>query len=123
MKPLLALAMFLFAQWGMGSARAESEQFTIQYLYEKCTSNLTADLGYCAGYISGVAGSMQMAASALKLQEVHLNLGWCSATTVSAGQMIQAFKNWHDKNPKLWGENQTLGVIGTIQENWPCKSF
>jgi len=124
MKSICASILFLLAQWGViGNVNADTEPNTIQYLYEQCTSPAAVANAYCAGYISGVAGSMLMASNASKLSATHLNLGWCSDSTVTVGQMMQAFKNWHDKHPTIWGKDQALGVIGAMQETWPCSSY
>jgi hypothetical protein len=125
MKRVCASILILITQWAIiGSVKAaETEQNTIQYLYEKCASTEPIDNAYCAGYISGVAGSMLMASNVMKLHDAHFNLGWCSESTVTVAQMMQAFKNWHDKHPTIWGKDQALGVIGAMQETWPCKSY
>src|ERR1700679_2893640 len=67
-------------------------------LYEQCSSEVTH--AFCIGYVGGVGDNMLAAYSVLRAQKQHFNVGWCPIGSVTADQMVQAFKNWYDKNPK-----------------------
>jgi hypothetical protein len=93
------------------------------FIGEQCTSKEPVVSAFCIGYVGGAASAMFIAANAEKLASAHLNLGWCPDAPVTAAQMAQVFKNWHDKNPKLWYKDEALGVIASLQEAWPCASY
>jgi Rap1a immunity proteins len=45
----------------------------------------------------------------------------CITEHVSSGAMVQAFRNWAERNPKDWGKEAVLGVMNALHETWPCK--
>jgi len=34
--------------------------------------------------------------------------------------MEQAFKNWAEKNPQYWNEDEAVGAIVALSDTWPC---
>jgi hypothetical protein len=103
-------------------ADADEQPNTIHGLYLQCTSTtVVAPVAYCTGYLEGVAASMMAADSVLVAKGLHYNLGWCGDAHVTNEQLIQAFKNWHDKHPQFWDKPKVLGVTAALQETWPCK--
>ena len=102
-------------------ALSQSEDVhSVQALYEECTSHQVLMQGICAGYIQGVADAMSASYSVLKAKGLDFNLGYCAGADVTTEQLIRVFKNWHDQNPKFWHMPKELGVIGALQESWPC---
>lgn len=87
---------------------------TVQELYEECNQT---DYNFfrCAGVANGV-----MVVMALN-RNVRGSVRMCTNDAVSSGQVIQAFKNWVQRNPQRWQENGVYGMSVAIAEIWPCE--
>jgi hypothetical protein len=118
-----SVAWMLLSSFLLTSAAFSAEgRNSIQALYRQCTSSEPVSHAYCAGFIEGVAGSMIASDSVLQSKNLHLNMGWCADENPTVEQMIQAFKNWHDKNPQFWDKQKVIGVIASMRDVWPCRS-
>jgi hypothetical protein len=93
---------------------------SIHGLYLQCTSTAVPQRMLCLGFLDGIAAGMTAADAVTSQQGYKLNLGWCSDGKISGAQLEQAFKNWHDKHPQHWDKLNSIGVIASIQETWPC---
>lgn len=88
---ILALCFVL-----LGRALSQSEDVhSIQALYEECTSDQVVMQGICAGYIQGVADTMDASYSVVKAKGFDFHLGYCAGPDVTTEQLIQVFKNWY----------------------------
>jgi len=72
------------------------------------------------GYISGIGNMMQVVGFQERLHpdQNYTALAICGSMTNAA--MVQAFRNWAQKNPQEWTSPQFSGVMAALIETWPC---
>lgn len=95
---------------------------SVQDLYLHCKDERGIKLGYCFGYIVGVADMMVTLASieARARDGTPLAMRLCNAS-YTAGSLRQLFINWAEKNPQWWTADQIIGVGLAFEETWPCE--
>ena len=108
-----------------GTARADGPVPPVEStheLYEACTSSTDALVLYCYGVIRAVAGMMTVDLARLspKLKGVN-GFDYCSADSLTVGQMTKAFKNSHDLHPEQWKMPLEIGVVLALVNTWPCN--
>jgi hypothetical protein len=100
-----------------GGLQATDPEASVQALYSKCTSTDVHQLMFCAGYFNATIDNMMVTGSDSSTQA----FGICTNGTISDGAAMQAFKNWAQKHPEMWGMVRIMGVVLAMQEVWPCK--
>jgi hypothetical protein len=95
--------------------------FSTQSLYQNCKApDGSPRAAICLGFISGIGSMMQLIGT---VEQKHPEkdygvLAICG--NPSNGAMVQAFKNWVEKNPQEWATEQTAGVLEALGDTWPC---
>lgn len=108
-------------------AKAAEPTFrTIQDLLGDCKSDDVARKIGCIAYVSGVGDMMGVVKIARQAVPDEEQVSWnfvavCSTESITAGQMMQAFINWAEKNPKEWQKPIIVGAWNALRETWPCK--
>jgi hypothetical protein len=80
----------------------------------------TQEYAMCVGYISGVGDQMRIISGGLGEHPAFEMFAICGSQ--SYGDMIQAFENWAEENPREWADRRALGVVAALSKKWPCKS-
>src|SRR5262249_11880193 len=102
------------------SSVASNEALNVQALYQSCQApDGSARWALCWAYIVGVGNAMQFVGA---IERNHPNkdysaIGICGEASNAA--MVQAFKNWAEKNPREWNQPQVFGVINALGDTWP----
>lgn len=99
------------------ATQAADPAVSVQGLYQQCTGG-TPEQVYCLGYITGVAESMIVLGGG-RDSSAH-SFGVCSKVTISPAAEVQAFKNWAERHPEMWGQIRYIGVLFALREHWPC---
>jgi hypothetical protein len=105
-------------------ACAEEELTTGRLLQECNETEGSADWTYCFGIILGVSGVLLVNGNLVDANKNRVpdnGVSMCITEHVSSGAMVQAFRNWAERNPKDWGKKAVLGVMNALHETWPCK--
>lgn len=94
---------------------------SVEFLLRACKSSDFGNHAYCLGEITGEAAVMEQvglsATGALRQR-----LGMCVAAPFPSGDAeVQAFVNWANANPPLWGQNAAAGVVVALSMGWPCS--
>lgn len=101
---------------GLPPVNAQTNNDTVQDMYQKCTGNDENERALCTGYVSGIGDYMWVIGVARKDQQ----LGLCASPSPSHGAMLQAFVVWAQHHPKLWNKESEIGVGDALRETWPC---
>lgn len=107
------------------ASSAPQDLMTVQELYESCTASqhsytTLSLLSKCRGYINGVADMMVLVGTEGDAT-MRKYFGICPRDTITRGSLIQAFKNWAEKHPEMWGKPNLLGVMMALHETWECN--
>jgi hypothetical protein len=101
---------------------------SVEKLYGVCKSPNIDIKVRCAAYIQGFGAMMYVVGKAsaetglaLEKRKTLAAFGVCQQETVTVAEMIQAFLNWTERNPKEWQENGEIGVLASLREAWPCN--
>jgi hypothetical protein len=107
---------------GLLPANGQDYQFSVQNLYDACRqSGRSGQWTLCTSYVAGVG---QMMAMEGRLNQKHLiddNAPYAICGQPTNAAMVQAFKNWAEKNPREWTQPLLVGVVKALNENWPCS--
>jgi tRNA U34 2-thiouridine synthase MnmA/TrmU len=90
---------------------------SVEKLYGVCKSPNIDIKVRCAAYIQGFGAMMYV----VEKRKTLAAFGVCQQETVTVAEMIQAFLNWTERNPKEWQENGEIGVLASLREAWPCN--
>jgi hypothetical protein len=120
MKRLLLLTALLLVPT---TATAESQNTTIQQLYEYCKRPHGSPQSlYCWGFISA-AGQMMLEIGPEGPKRWQGHLGMCGVKPtdiITADAMVQAFLDTTEAFPELGGKPALSGVILALARTWPC---
>lgn len=77
------------------------------------------DMGYCAGYVSGVTDleAMWKGAEGKTTKATH----YCMPTDATNGQMLLILKKWMENHPEKLHERADLIIHWALLEAFPCK--
>src|SRR6185437_4713905 len=110
-----AIALVVISQ---ATAFAQNSSFDVQHLYTQCKDSASqVERAICIGYISGIGAVMKANGALLKSGgsgESARSLGLCGSPT--NGAMEQAFKNWAEKSPQYWNEDEAVGAIVALSD-------
>jgi hypothetical protein len=109
-----SVALLLIA--GLSSVNAQTNNDTVQDMYQRCTGSDEWERTLCTGYVSGIGDYMSVVGVVRRDQE----LGLCASPTPSHGAMLQAFVIWAQHHPELWNKESEIGVGLSLRETWPC---
>jgi Rap1a immunity proteins len=101
------------------SSRASADLLNVQTLYFSCKEpEHSFSYGTCTGFVTGVRHTMQVVGyeQAKHPDQDYLKVAICGEK-ITGGAMVQAFKNWAEKNPRRW---PTPHVMDALRETWPC---
>jgi hypothetical protein len=121
-RTMCILACMLMATLAKADTRYTS---TVQALLEACKSTSGPNMPYCLGFIVGVSEMMQQVSAGLEGGgDFRAIYGMCPKghDGPSGGAKVQVFINWAEKNPKMWGKDNLIGVITALREAWPCEA-
>lgn len=94
---------------------------SIEFLLQACKSPDLGSHAYCLGQINGAAAVMELV-GLRATGTVRQQLGMCVATPFPSGDAeVQAFVNWANANPPLWGQNAAAGIMMALTTSWPCS--
>lgn len=96
---------------------------TVRTLLVTCQAKLTAQRGWCAGYISGIADAMTETGFGINTSFPRPEDSICphsedTDTTI----VIPIFLNWAEHHPEQWDFPANDGVARALQTKWPCKT-
>jgi hypothetical protein len=101
---------------------------SVERLYGFCKSPDIKMRSSCAAYLQGFGAMMyfvgQASADTDRTPDRRTTLaefGLCHQGMLTTADMIQAFVNWTEQNPKEWVNNGEFGVLASLREAWPCK--
>lgn len=108
------------------SSNAYSDE-SIQTLLQECNNqDDVSDQLHCVGYVGGVSDMMNV--NGLLITQYHegsanlVKFAICPGKpTPTYGVKLQVFKNWGQRHPERWGEQDFVGVIAALREAWPCR--
>ena len=108
-----ALVVFLISSH-VGAKTSSTE--TVQDLLAVCKDlKRNPDGMYCLGIANGVMITL------MAINAENNKMGACfPPRKTTNGQIIQAFINWSERNPKNWGLPAGLGMVFSTMEMWPC---
>jgi Rap1a immunity proteins len=104
-----------------GTSASAEYALNVRHLYESCKApDSSAKWAFCIAYLTGVGNMMQMVGAAEQRapDPYYSSLALCGE--ISNGELVQAFKNWAEKNPGQWSSPQLVGAVTSLSETWPC---
>ena len=112
MKRLIATACCI-AYFAPLSAMAE----TTGTLFRECMDfpRKQLEFKYCLGYMAGVHDIMN-------IKRDNLGCGKTNLPSVENSTLVQQFIAWAKKHPDRWDEPGYMGIIATIDANYPCPN-
>jgi hypothetical protein len=108
-------------------APAASADDNVQKLLQECSAdNPSYDLFYCLGRVGGIADMMGLNGIIMgKPEERSIDLLQVSTCTgkppPSYGAKVQVFKNWAQNHPDRWADQDYVGVITALRQQWRCR--
>lgn len=94
-------------------SKAGEPAFSAAELAELCISKYDTDYGYCAGYVSAVAG--------LLLKQSVGGYSACSFERVKSQQFVDIFKTYADIFPDHMKLDADVAVAAALARAFPCK--
>ena len=82
---------------GLSSVNAQTNNDTVQDMYQRCAGSDETERILCTAYVSGIGDYMWVIGVARRDQE----LGLCASPSPSHGAMLQAFVVWAQHHPEL----------------------
>lgn len=102
---------------------AEEDIKNVEHLLAWCKQpEASAEHAFCVGFVDGTADMMGMVAVNTH-GDFRMHYGMCSSNPYpSVNAEVQAFILWAEKNPKVWGMPNEVGVILALADTWPCTA-
>jgi hypothetical protein len=93
----------------------------IELLLKSCKSTYVEPRSLCFGIVIGSALVMKLVGlTASGAERQRFGMCW-KGPEPSNDAEIQAFINWANANPQMWGQDGSAGVVITLTTTWPCS--
>jgi hypothetical protein len=125
----LALAVTAAPLLSLADVSKDNASPNVQKLLQECNALQGSgepdamdysNFSYCIGYVGGIGDAML--ANGQIVHPLNPVVSICDEGLISRGAMVQAFRNWAQKHPERWSDNDSLGVMAALRETWPCKA-
>jgi hypothetical protein len=98
------------------------EDATVQTLLGRCESDDVREYAVCHSFILGIAGVLSLNCSYLADGYSMPEFMTAETDKLTAGALVQGFKNWARANPQHWSMSEFSGVILAMGSAFPCKN-
>jgi hypothetical protein len=113
MRAYMIAAALVFLTIAPPAKAADEPVFSAAELVELCISKYDTDYGYCAGYVSAVAG--------LLLRQSVGGYSACNYERVKSQQFVDIFKTYADIFPEQMKLEASVAIAAALARAFPCK--
>ncbi len=113
-RAVFVLVLLVLLLPGPGSEAAEKDG---NWLYDKCTSSLPVNIGFCAGYFYG----FDNAHGFLLVDKPNIPPLYCRPDTHPVQYYVEAIVKWLRAHPERRRENIITVTVLALREALPCK--